>query len=151
MNNWIDAHAVLIRLVSVVTAFVAMAIAEVLLEARPQRVARRTRWLHNLGLTLLNTVVLRILFPVGAVSAALWSANDGFGVLNLVEWPTFAEIVVALAILDLAIYGQHVLFHAVPLLFRFHRVHHADVDFDVTLGARFHPIELLLSMSINWR
>jgi sterol desaturase/sphingolipid hydroxylase (fatty acid hydroxylase superfamily) len=112
-------------------------------------VARRSRWLHNLGLMLLNTAVLRLLFPIGAVAAALWTTKHGFGLLHLTSWPAGVEFVLAIVVLDLVIYGQHVLFHSVPFLFRVHKVHHADIDFDVTLGSRFHPAEMLLSMGIK--
>lgn len=149
MNGWIESNAVMLRGVSFVAVFAVMAIAEVLLEARPRRVARRSRWMHNLGLLLLNTAVLRLLFPIGAVAAALWSAKYGFGLLHLTHWPAALELVAAIVALDLVIYGQHVLFHSVPFLFRFHKVHHADIDFDVTLGSRFHPVEMVLSMGIK--
>ena len=149
MSEWIESNAVMLRGVSFVAVFATMAIAEALLEARPRRVARRTRWIHNLGLMLLNTAVLRLLFPIGALGAALWSAKHGFGLLHLTSWPVAVEIVLAIVVLDLVIYGQHVLFHSVPFLFRVHKVHHADIDFDVTLGSRFHPVEMLLSMAIK--
>jgi sterol desaturase/sphingolipid hydroxylase (fatty acid hydroxylase superfamily) len=149
MTGWIVTHEAVFRGTAFASVFLAMAIAEVFLEERPRRVARRTRWLRNLGLTLINTVVLRVVFPVGAVSAALWSAQRGFGLLHLVDWHPVIEIVLSIVVLDLVVYGQHVFFHAVPMLFRFHQVHHADVDFDVTLGTRFHPVEMLLSMVIK--
>ena len=147
--GWIESNAVMVRGVSFVAVFVAMAIAEALLEARPRRVARRSRWIHNLGLMLLNTAVLRLLFPIGAVGAALLAAKHGFGLLHLANWPAALELVFAIVVLDLVIYGQHVLFHSVPFLFRVHKVHHADIDLDVTLGSRFHPVEMLLSMGIK--
>lgn len=149
MSGWIEANPMLLRGGAVLAVFAVMAIAEAAVEARPRRVARRSRWLHNVALTLLNTAVLRLLFPAGAVAAAAWSADRGFGFLHLVTWPAAAEAVLAIVALDLAIYGQHVLFHAVPALFRIHRVHHADIDFDVTLGTRFHPVEMVLSMLIK--
>lgn len=149
MSAWIVAHEAAFRGAAFASVFLAMAIAEVLLEERPRRVARRSRWLHNLGLTLVNTAVLRIVFPIGAVSAALWAERHGVGLLHLVNWNPAVEIVLSIVILDLVIYGQHVLFHAAPVFLRFHQVHHADVDFDVTLGTRFHPVELLLSMAIK--
>lgn len=149
MSGWIENNAVLLRGASFVAVFATMAIAEALLEARPRRVARRNRWIDNLGLMLLNTAVLRFLFPIGAVGAALWSAEHGFGLLHLTSWPVAVELVLAIVLLDLVIYGQHVLFHSVPFLFRVHKVHHADIDFDVTLGSRFHPVEMLLSMGIK--
>lgn len=149
MSGWIEAHAVALRGVSFVGVFAIMAAAEAVLEARPRRVARRSRWLHNLSLMLLNTAVLRLLFPIGAAGAALWSAKHGFGLLHRASWPAAVELVIAVVVLDLVIYGQHVLFHSVPALFRVHEVHHADIDFDVTLGSRFHPLEMLLSMGIK--
>lgn len=149
MSGWIESNAVMLRGVSFVAVFATMAIAEALLEARPRRVARRSRWIHNLGLMLLNTAVLRLLFPIGAVGAALWAAERGLGLLHLASWPAAVELVLAIVALDLVIYGQHVVFHSVPVLFRVHKVHHADIDFDVTLGSRFHPVEMLLSMGIK--
>lgn len=149
MTGWVVTHETALRGIAFASVFLAMAVAEVFAEERPRRVARRTRWLHNLGLTLINTVVLRFLLPLGALSAALWSARRGFGLLHLVDWHPVFEVALSMVVLDLVIYGQHVLFHAVPLLFRFHQVHHADVDFDVTLGARFHPVEMLLSMILK--
>lgn len=149
MSGWIESNAVMLRGVSFVAVFATMAVAEALLEARPCRVARRSRWIHNVGLMLLNTAVLRLLFPIGAVAAALWSTKHGFGLLHLANWPVAVELVLAIVVLDLVIYGQHVLFHSVPFLFRVHKVHHADIDFDVTLGSRFHPVEMLLSMGIK--
>lgn len=147
--GWIERNAELLRGASFIAVFATMAIAEALLEARPRRVARRSRWIHNLGLMLLNTAVLRLLFPIGAVGAALWTTKHGFGLLHLTSWPAAVELVLAIVLLDLVIYGQHVLFHAVPFLFRVHEVHHVDIDFDVTLGSRFHPVEMLLSMGIK--
>jgi sterol desaturase/sphingolipid hydroxylase (fatty acid hydroxylase superfamily) len=149
MSGWIESHADLLRGLSFVAVFGAMALAEALLEARPRRVARRPRWIHNLGLMLLNTALLRLLFPIGAVGAALWAAKQGVGLLHLASWLAAVELVLAIVALDLVVYGQHVLFHSVPVLFRIHQVHHADIDFDVTLGSRFHPLEMLLSMGIK--
>ncbi|HEX2832619.1 MAG TPA: sterol desaturase family protein [Thermoanaerobaculia bacterium] len=149
MNGWLEGDAAMLRAGSCVAVFVVMAVAETVFEERPRRVARRSRWVSNLGLTLLNTAVLRLLFPIGAVSAALWSATNGAGLLQVANWPAAMEFVLAIVLLDLVIYAQHVLFHSVPLLFAIHKVHHTDIDFDVTLGSRFHPLELLLSMGIK--
>lgn len=149
MTSWVVTHEAALRAIAFASVFLAMALAEVFVEERPRRVARRTRWLHNLSLTLINTVALRVLFPLGAVAAALWSARRGSGLLHLVDWHPVLEIVLSMVVLDLIVYGQHVLFHAVPLFFRFHQIHHADVDFDVTLGTRFHPVEMLLSMTLK--
>ncbi len=149
MTEWIVAHEAVLRGSAFAGMFALMAIAETIIEARPLRVVRQRRWPHNLALTVLNTVVLRLLFPAGATTAALWSAAHGTGLLRQVNLRPFAEIIVAIALLDFTIYLQHRLFHSVPLLFRFHQVHHADIDFDVTLGSRFHPVEMILSMAIK--
>ncbi|MDX1698011.1 MAG: sterol desaturase family protein, partial [Thiohalobacterales bacterium] len=92
----------------------------------------------------------RLLFPAAAVGVALYAQSRGWGLLNLLDMPAWLAIVIAVVLLDLAIYVQHFTFHAVPLLWRLHRVHHADLDFDVTTGARFHPIEIILSMLIKF-
>ena len=149
MTGWIVAHEAVLRGSAFVAVFVLVAIAETIAEARPLRAPRPVRWTHNLTLTVLDTIVLRIVFPLGATAAAVWSAQRGIGLLRLVGWPPLLNALIAIALLDLTVYGQHALFHAVPQLFRFHQVHHADIDFDVTLGTRFHPIEMLLSMGIK--
>jgi sterol desaturase/sphingolipid hydroxylase (fatty acid hydroxylase superfamily) len=107
------------------------------------------RWPSNLAIVALNTVLLRILLPATAVSLALLAAQRGWGLLNNLRLPWWSTDVVSVDLLDLAIYLQHVMFHAVPALWRLHRMHHADLDVDVTTGARFHPIETVLSMLIK--
>ncbi|MBZ0251693.1 MAG: sterol desaturase family protein, partial [Burkholderiales bacterium] len=97
----------------------------------------------------LDALVVRLAFPVAAVGFAALAAERGWGLLNTVALPPWLAIALAVVALDLAIYFQHVMFHAVPLLWRLHRVHHADPDFDVTTGARFHPAEIVLSMGIK--
>src|SRR6516164_8772529 len=106
-------------------------------------------WPSNLAIVALNIVLLRILLPATAVSLALLAAQRGWGLLNNLRLPWWSTFVASVVLLDLAIYLQHVMFHAVPALWRLHRMHHADLDIDVTTGARFHPIEILLSMGIK--
>jgi len=116
--------------------------------AAPRRtltVSKSPRWASNLALVVFNSVLLRLVVPVTAVAAALFVQARGWGLLSLVEWPWWLEVAVALLAFDLAIYLQHVLFHAVPVLWRLHMVHHADLDFDVTTGLRFHTFEIALS------
>lgn len=137
------------RLVSFVVVFATMATLEFVVSARKLRVPKGRRWPRNLGLTMINTAILRVVFPAGATAAALWASAHHFGLFQHLALPPPLGIVLAVVLLDLAIYAQHVAFHAVPLLFRFHRVHHADVDFDVTLGTRFHPVEMVLSMLVK--
>lgn len=119
--------------------------------AVPQRklIQGYRRWPANLGIVLLNGLMVRLLLPAGAAGAALWASAQGWGLLNLLELPYWTTILIAVILLDLVIYLQHLLFHAVPLLWRLHMVHHADRDIDVTTGLRFHPIEILISMLIK--
>jgi sterol desaturase/sphingolipid hydroxylase (fatty acid hydroxylase superfamily) len=107
------------------------------------------RWLRNLSLVGIDAVAVRLLFPAGAVGLAWFARERGFGLLHVVELPVWLELSLSILVLDLVVYLQHVVFHAVPALFRVHMVHHADLDFDVTTGNRFHPVEILLSMVIK--
>jgi sterol desaturase/sphingolipid hydroxylase (fatty acid hydroxylase superfamily) len=138
-----------IRLMVFLGILVLVAAWEAIAPRRRRQVARWMRWPSNLGIVVLNTALVRLSFPVGAVALALLCEQRGWGLLNSVELPRWVAIVVAVLALDLAIYLQHVLFHAVPALWRLHRMHHADLDLDVTTGARFHPIEILASMVVK--
>lgn len=129
--------------------FVLLAVAETWVPRRALLVAKGKRWFANLGILFLNVLLVRWMLPAAAVGIALAAEARGVGLLQLVEWPLWLKIVLAVLALDLAIYLQHVMFHAVPLLWRLHRMHHADLDFDVTTGTRFHPVEMLLSMLIK--
>jgi sterol desaturase/sphingolipid hydroxylase (fatty acid hydroxylase superfamily) len=139
----------LIRLAFFLGILVLMAAWEIAAPKRHQTVGRWVRWPNNLAVAALNTVFLRILFPTAAVGWALVGEERAWGLLNNLNTPQWAAVMLSLALLDLAIYLQHVLFHAVPVLWRLHRMHHADLDFDVTTGTRFHPLEILLSMLIK--
>ncbi|MBK1716098.1 fatty acid hydroxylase [Thiocystis violacea] len=127
-----------------------MALWELRSPRRALAVSKLRRWSANLGLVVLNTLLLRLAFPVAAVGLAATATSNGWGLLNQMALPAGVELVLALVALDLAIWAQHVFFHAVPALWRLHRVHHADLDYDLTTGARFHPIEILLSMLIKF-
>lgn len=129
--------------------FVVMAAWEVLAPRRQRLLSRWVHWSNNLGLVAIDTLVVRLLFPVAAVGFATLAAEHGWGLLNALQVSYWPALVISLLALDLAIYFQHMMFHAVPLLWRLHRVHHADPDYDVTTGARFHPVEIVLSMSIK--
>jgi sterol desaturase/sphingolipid hydroxylase (fatty acid hydroxylase superfamily) len=126
-----------------------MAAWEIFAPRRDQRIGRGRRWPSNIGVVALDTLLVRLLFPVTAVGVALLAEARGWGLFATLGLPAWASIVLGVMLLDLAIYLQHVLFHAVPALWRLHRMHHADLEFDVTTGARFHPIEILLSMGIK--
>ena len=149
MTETILASEPAIRLGCFLGIFAVIAVWETLLPRRHRDVPRRARWPGNLGVVVLNTVLLRILIPTASVGLALLADEQNWGVLNQLDVPAGLSVIVAVLMLDLAIYLQHVLFHAVPMLWRLHRMHHADLDLDVTTGARFHPIEILLSMLIK--
>ena len=138
-----------IRLGIFLAVLVLVAAWEALSPRRARRFSRWRRWPGNLGLVALNTVVLRLLFPVAAVGMAWYAKDNGWGLFNAVQVPAALAVAATVVALDLIIYLQHVMFHAVPALWRLHRMHHADLDFDVTTGARFHPIEIALSMVIK--
>jgi sterol desaturase/sphingolipid hydroxylase (fatty acid hydroxylase superfamily) len=138
-----------IRLSAFGGVFLAMAIWELVRPRRQQTIARHVRWPSNLGIVVLDTLLVRLIFPTTAVGFALLGDARGWGLFHLVALPAWIVIVASVVLLDLAIYLQHVLFHAVPALWRLHRMHHADLAFDVTTGLRFHPIEILLSMLLK--
>ena len=127
-----------------------MAAWEFIVPRRRQSIRREWRWPNNLGVVAVDTLLVRILFPTTAVGLAILAQAHGFGLFNIIEMPAWIGVVASVTLLDLAIYLQHVLFHAVPSLWRLHRMHHADLDFDVSTGLRFHPIEILLSMIIKF-
>ena len=138
-----------IRLSVFLGIFAVMALWEVAAPRRERRFTRLKRWPNNIGIVVVNTLVLRLAFPVAAVGMATVAEAGGWGLLNSHAPPAWLAVVIAVVLLDLAIYLQHVMVHAVPAFWRLHRMHHADLDFDVTTGARFHPIEILLSMTIK--
>jgi sterol desaturase/sphingolipid hydroxylase (fatty acid hydroxylase superfamily) len=126
-----------------------MALWEALAPRRRPSVARPGRWASNLGLVALDTAAARLLLPLGAVGVALVAEERGWGLLQNVRLPAWLAVALSVVALDLVIYLQHVVLHAVPLLWRLHLVHHADLDFDVTTGVRFHTLEILLSLGIK--
>lgn len=141
-----------IRLAVFLGLFTLFAVVEALVP-RKQRVQTRVkRWLTNWSLTVLNTLLLRALafgLPLLAVGAAMDANAQGWGLFNWLDWPDWVEIIAAILILDFAIWAQHLITHKIPLLWRLHRVHHADRDMDVTTAIRFHPIEIALSMLLK--
>ncbi|MEN3376539.1 MAG: hypothetical protein V7604_1894 [Hyphomicrobiales bacterium] len=143
----------IIRVGAALGVFAVMALWELLAPRRAWSVGRAPRWPSNLGILLLDAALVRLLFPVAAVGVAVIAAQRGWGLLNIRLWPPVPEgllgFVLGFLALDLAIYAQHVAFHKVPLLWRLHRMHHADLDIDVTTGLRFHPIEIVLSMLLK--
>jgi sterol desaturase/sphingolipid hydroxylase (fatty acid hydroxylase superfamily) len=138
-----------IRLAAFAGVLVLMAAWELLAPRRHHAAERPLRWSSNLGIVVLDTVLVRILVPTTAVGVALLAQARGWGLFHAFAVPAWLAVIASVILLDLAIYLQHVLFHAVPTLWRLHRMHHADLAFDVTTGVRFHPIEILLSMLIK--
>lgn len=126
-----------------------MALWELLAPRRRRDIPRVIRWSNNLALVVIDTIVLRLTFPILAVGLAIMAQEHGWGLFNIVEVAAWVAVLASVILLDLVIYLQHVMFHAVPALWRLHRMHHADLDFDVTTGLRFHPIEIVLSIGIK--
>ena len=129
--------------------FLALALWEILSPRRPLAIGRARRWPGNLGILVLDALLVRLLIPAAAVGMAVIAAQRGWGLLNITPWPSVLEGLIGFLALDLAIYAQHVAFHKVPILWRLHRMHHADLDIDVSTGLRFHPLEIILSMLIK--
>jgi sterol desaturase/sphingolipid hydroxylase (fatty acid hydroxylase superfamily) len=143
------AHEPVIRLAAFVGVFAAMALWELLTPRRRLGIGRLRRWPGNLGIVALNTLLVRIIFPTALIGAALVAEARHWGLFQNLPVPPWLAIAGSVLILDLTVYFQHVLFHAAPALWRLHRMHHADLEFDVTTGVRFHPLEILISMLIK--
>ena len=150
MSDFLLNHEPMVRLGFFLGVLVMVVVAETLLPRRKRRFSRWRRWPSNIGVVVLNSVLLRLVFPAAAVGIAVLAEQRGWGLLNNVPVVGWLAVPLAVVVLDLVIYLQHVMFHAVPALWRVHRMHHADLDFDVTTGARFHPIEIGLSMVIKF-
>ncbi len=135
-----------IRLGSFLTIFAVMAIWEIYAPRRPLMQAKHKRWLTNIFIVLADALLLRLMGGLVAYSAAIYAAQHGWGWLNITAWPFWLEFIIALLLLDFALYLQHVASHYVSLLWRLHQVHHTDLDIDLTTGVRFHPVEIGLSM-----
>lgn len=142
----------ILRIAVFLGLFALFASAETLAPRKSRTCKRRRRWLTNLTISVLNTLALRALalgLPLLAVGAALDAGRHGWGLFNLLGWPAWVEVALAVLILDFAIWTQHLITHKVPVLWRLHRVHHADRDMDVTTAVRFHPVEIALSMLLK--
>jgi len=149
MSSVLLAHEATIRLSFFGGVLAVMMVWEALAPRRRRLVSPSARWPSNLGIVVLNTLLLRAVFPVAAVGLAALGEQRASGLFNNIAVPGWMKIIAAVVLLDLAIYLQHVMFHAVPALWRLHRMHHTDLDFDVTTGTRFHPLEILLSMGLK--
>lgn len=138
-----------LRLGIFLAMLIIMGLAETALPRRPLSGPRLHRWVSNLSISTLSTLAARLLIPAVPTAVALWCADNGYGLLNLVNFPTWLSFIIAVLALDMVIYWQHVLFHKNTLLWRIHRMHHADTDIDASTGIRFHPIEILISVIIK--
>jgi len=138
-----------LRLLSFVSVFVIVAIWEAVASRRQMVISKSGRWFNNLGIIFLGSILLKMIFPMLALGVAAAAAEKGWGLFHYLQIPSFIAGILSILLLDLAIYLQHLMFHAVPLLWRLHMVHHADLELDVSSGLRFHPLEIVLSMSIK--
>ena len=149
LEQMVLANEPAIRLGFFLGVFAVIGFWELLAPRRVLTVSKALRWTSNLGLVVLDTALLRLIFPLAGVGLAAFCAKNGWGILNHFPVPFWVAVPLAVIALDFVIWLQHVMVHAVPLLWRLHRVHHADLDYDVTTGARFHPLEIVLSMLIK--
>ena len=142
-------NELLIRLGFFFGILVVMFLWELIAPRRPLTTSKITRWFSNLGLVLIDSLVVRLVFPTALAGIALLVQQRGWGLFNQFELPYLLKIIFSVLVLDFVIYLQHIVFHSVPLFWRLHMVHHTDMDIDVTTGVRFHPIEIILSMGIK--
>lgn len=149
-QQWLIDHEDKVRMSFFVGMIIFIGLWELLAPRRTLTVSKFIRWANNLGLVFFNSFVLRLVFPTLAVGMAAFATEQGWGIFNYFDWPMWLEFIAAIIILDLIIYLQHVMVHAVPAFWRLHRLHHADLDYDLTTGARFHPLEIILSMVIKF-
>lgn len=149
-SDWILAHETGLRLGFFGGVLLLMGLWELARPRRALRFSRKLRWSHNLALVFLNSLAARVLLPTTAVGVALYARDSGWGLFNAVNVPAPLAVLFSVILLDFVIWLQHVMVHAIPVLWRLHRVHHADLDYDATTGARFHTLEILLSLLIKF-
>ena len=147
MSDFVLNHEASLRMGVFISILLLMMGAEALFPRKNRALGRTHRWVSNLLIVIIDSIFVRLLFPIVAVGVAALSVKNGWGLLNMTPLPDWLEIVVALILLDMAIYWQHVAFHRIPFFWSFHKVHHVDRDIDVTTGLRFHPIEIVFSLA----
>ena len=150
INELLLTHEVAIRAGVFFGVLILMAVWEVLAPRRASTISKVVRWGNNLGLVVFNSILLRFIFPTAAVGVAIFVSEHNWGLLNYVQLPCFGVAAISFVVLVFVIYFQLVLMHAIPALWRLHRVHHADLDYDFTTGVRFHPLEIIVSMLIKF-
>jgi len=149
MNEYILVHEPAIRFGFFVAVLALIGFWEWIAPRRPYRTSKRTRWLFNLGIVLIDTLAVRLVFPGTVIYVASLNESSGGGFLIPSGLPYWLSILIGIMLLDFTIYVQHAMFHAFPIFWRLHMMHHTDLDFDTTTGVRFHPLEILLSMAIK--
>ena len=150
ISELITTHETAVRMGFFFGVLILMAVWEVLAPRRAANVSKIVRWGNNLGLVVFNSVLLRLVFPTAAVGVTIFASEHSWGLLNYVQLPSVAAVAISIVVMDFVIYVQHILMHAIPALWRLHRVHHADLDYDFTTGVRFHPLEIIVSMLIKF-
>jgi len=138
-----------LRLTFFLGVFIIMASLEFLTPRRKLVVNKLKRWANNLSLIILDSITVKILFPIVALGASIFASKNSIGLFNILDIPVVFSVVFSIILLDLIIYWQHRLFHKIDFLWKFHKVHHSDMDYDVTTALRFHPIEIIMSMCIK--
>src|SRR3989304_10030498 len=149
IGEFVISHEVAIRLGFFFGILGAMALWELAAPRRVLTVSKLLRWINNISIVVINSLLLRMIFQSAAVGVAIFTQKHGWGLFNYVQASYTIAVIVSVVALDFVIYLQHVMFHAIPVFWRIHRMHHAELDFDVTTGIRFHPMEILLSMLIK--
>ena len=147
VSAFLSTHEGTLRLATALGLFALLAITEALKPRRKRNLSRKSRWFTNFAIIVLDSVIVRLLFPAAAVGVALWAQAAGIGLFNVLAVPVWFAALASFFVLDLSVWASHVASHKVPLLWRFHRMHHADRDIDVTTGIRFHPVEIVGSMA----
>ena len=150
MSEFFTNHEATIRLAFFFGILLLVGLIEILVPRRPLTTSRASRWFGNLGVVFISSAVVRVVFPLTAVQLAFWVDQKGWGMFNAFDLPYGLVVILSIILLDFVVYLQHVMFHAVPTLWRLHMMHHADMDYDLTTGIRFHPIEILISMVIKF-
>jgi len=149
-NEWLLANEKMVRMGFFFGILVIMGLWEIIAPLRQLTVSKAVRWTNNLGLVFLNSFIVRLLFPTAAIGVAVFANEQGIGLLNFYSTPYLMAVIISVIAMDFVIYIQHVLVHAIPALWRLHRVHHADLDYDVTTGSRFHTFEIIFSMLVKF-
>jgi sterol desaturase/sphingolipid hydroxylase (fatty acid hydroxylase superfamily) len=150
MSEFFTDHEATIRLAFFFGILLLVGLIEIIVPRRPLTTSKASRWFGNLGVVFISSALVRVVFPITAVQLAFWVDQKGWGMFNAFDLPYGLAVILSIILLDFVVYLQHVMFHAIPTLWRLHMMHHADMDYDLTTGIRFHPIEILISMVIKF-